>query len=192
MRDQVSDSIAVYILCGGRSSRMKTEKGLVEFHGKTFLQWILEAVYPLTENITLVTKNKAYLKFGLPLIPDLLENKGPVGGIYTALNNSNSDINLILSCDIPKITTEIIFELIETAFKSNCDVTILTDGVYDYPLIGCYRKSTFTDFELAIFRNNLKLCALVNSLSCQKIGIDGPKKKALQNINTKEELLKIY
>jgi molybdopterin-guanine dinucleotide biosynthesis protein A len=188
MRKGTNQNIAVYILCGGKSTRMKTEKGLVEFQGKTFLQWILEAVHPLTENITLVTKNKAYSKFGLPMISDFVEEKGPVGGIFTALTNSQAEYNLILSCDIPRITTVVISALLESAVTTDFEATILTDGVHDYPLIGCYRKSSAPIFEEAIFLDHLKLCPLVNSIPNHKILVSPQNHSTLYNINTEEEL----
>lgn len=183
-----NQNIAVYILCGGKSSRMKTEKGLVELNGKTFLQWILEAVYPLTNNITLVTKNDAYSKFELPMIQDLVDNMGPVGGIYTALSHSHSRYNLILSCDIPKITTQVLSELIELAINSDKEVSILCDETHDYPLIGCYQKKLLPVFKNAVFQNHLKLRTLVDSLSHQKFPVIQKNQFALQNINSKEDL----
>lgn len=185
---KVYQNIAVYILCGGRSSRMKSEKGLVELHGKPFLKWILEAVDPLTDKITLVTKNDDYSKFRLPLIEDKVENKGPVGGIYTALSHSNSQYNLILSCDIPKITTEVLYELIQGALSSEKEVSILCDETHDYPLIGCYQKKVVRFFEDAVRQNHLKLCPLVDSLSPNKFQVTRKSQSALQNINSLEEL----
>ncbi|MBN3581469.1 molybdenum cofactor guanylyltransferase [Algoriphagus aestuarii] len=188
---RIKEDIAVYILCGGKSSRMNTEKGLVEFHGKTFLQWILNAVTPLTRNITLVTKNPAYARFGLPMIPDLVEDQGPVGGIFTALADSSFRYNLILSCDIPKITTEVLTSLVQSARDSDKDVSILSDGNHDYPLIGCYQKSLLPAFQHAIEHRHLKLCPLVNSLRNQKLIITQKDQAALRNINTQAELLSL-
>lgn len=188
---RTNEDIAVYILCGGKSSRMNTEKGLVEFQGKTFLQWILDAVTPLTSDITLVTKNAAYVSYGLPIIPDVVEDQGPVGGIYTALADSSSRYNLILSCDIPKITTEVLTSLIQFAMGTNKDVCILSDGKYDYPLIGCYQKSLFSVFQNAIKQNHLKLCPLVNGLRNQKLVITSKDQAAIRNINTQAELLSL-
>lgn len=187
----LTEDIAVYILCGGKSSRMKTEKGLVEYHGKTFVQWILEAVSPLSDNIKLVTKNPSYAEFGLTMISDLVEDQGPVGGIYTALTDSDSKYNLILSCDIPKITTEVLESLIQMALGSKKEVSILSDGKHDYPLIGCYQKSLADRFRKAIDQNQLKLCTLVESLSHQKIVITPKNQTAIQNINSKADLLSI-
>ncbi|MEN2280797.1 molybdenum cofactor guanylyltransferase [Algoriphagus sp. SE2] len=188
---KVYQNIAVYILCGGKSSRMNSEKGLVEFNGKPFIQWILEAVDPLTDQITLVTKNENYSKFQLPIIQDKVENKGPVGGIYSALSHSHFQYNLILSCDIPKITTELLYNLIQAATSSEKDISILCDETHDYPLIGCYQKKVVSVFKDAVLKNHLKLCQLVNDHSPQKIQVNRQNHSAIQNINSPEDLSRI-
>lgn len=185
---QSKENIAVYILCGGKSTRMQEEKGLVYFYGKPFIQWILEAVYPLCSDITLVTKNKAYQQFGFPLISDLEGDKGPVGGIYTALAHSDAQTNLILSCDIPKITSKVLLELINRSKNSDNSICFLMDGSHDYPLIGCYSSSLLPVFAEAVFQSRLKLCPLVNEQNPMKLFVYQENQSALTNINSKAEL----
>lgn len=182
--------IAAYILCGGKSSRMGQEKGLVIWKGNSFLGWILEALVPITDKMCLVTNCDAYQQYNLPLIPDLVEDKGPVGGIYSALHHSKSEWNLILSCDIPKIKSELLLELIEHIKSDENLVVIASDGIYDYPLIGIYHQSLEYEFHQAIQENKLKLRDLVDSLSPKKLLINPENQKYLANVNSLKELEK--
>ena len=93
----------VSILCGGKSSRMQSEKGLVLYQNKPFIEHIIEAVLPISNNIQLVTNTNDYNYLAYKKIKDVVVDKGPLGGIYSALIHSDSEINLILSCDIPLI-----------------------------------------------------------------------------------------
>src|SRR5690606_26607517 len=161
--------IPVYILCGGKSTRMQTEKGLVCFDNKPFIQHIIDAVKPITNNIVLVTKNTGYKTFGYKLIEDIYADKGPVGGIYTALKHSQSTNNLILSCDIPFITTQILEKIIE---KHESEVTFLSDNKKNYPLIGIYQRHLEKLFEEAILNNELKLQQVLQKTISQNILID--------------------
>jgi molybdopterin-guanine dinucleotide biosynthesis protein A len=183
-----SQDISAYILCGGKSTRMQAEKGLVLYKGKPFIRWIIEAIIPITSKIILVTSNRDYSLLGLPMIEDTISNKGPVGGIYTALKHSKSDRNLILSCDVPKITTELLLGLIDESEKKEGSVTFLSDGKNDYPLIGIYKKEAFQTFADAISGDKLKLCPLVNRMHHHKIIINSEQKALVQNINSKAEL----
>ena len=183
--------IAAYILCGGKSSRMGQEKGLVIWKGKCFIEWILEAVIPISGDIYLVSKNDSFLEFNLPLIPDLVEDKGPVGGIYSALHHSKSEWNLILSCDIPKIKSELLLDLIQASNSVKSSVIMLTDGQFDYPLIGLYHKSLMGEFKKATLENRLRLRDLVYSFSPKKLLIDSKNQEYISNVNSFQELEKL-
>lgn len=180
-----------YILCGGKSTRMQEEKGLVLFQGKTFLRWILDAVAPVTKESILVTKNSAYQSYGLEMIWDVFEDKGPVGGIHTALLHSSQSQILVLSCDIPKITTEVLVYLLEKSREFPEKITFLSDGINDYPLIGIYPKTALETFSKSVEAGHLKLCPLVYSLPHQRVVLDPARKISLQNINSKVQLLSL-
>ena len=104
--------LAVFILCGGKSSQMQSEKGLVLFKDKPFIEHIIKAILPITTNIQLVTNGNDYDYLEYKKISDIEIDKGPLGGIYTALYYSDTEFNMILSCDIPLISTELLQELI--------------------------------------------------------------------------------
>lgn len=188
-KPKMKPELSAYILCGGKSSRMGEEKGLVELRGKSFVQWILEALFPIVANPVLVTKNPDYRFFQLEMIPDLIEDKGPVGGIFTALRHSKADSVLILSCDIPKITTEALGYLVEKSREEISKITFLSDGKNDYPLIGVYPKCNLKLFKDSISGGQLKLRQFVESLPHQRIELNPSNIQSLQNINTKAELI---
>lgn len=186
-----AQDITAFVLCGGKSVRMQAEKGLVLYKGKPFIRWIIEAIMPITSNIILVTSNGDYSLVGLPMIEDIHAEKGPVGGIYTALKHSKTHQNLILSCDIPKINTALLSKLAEKSSINDSPVTFLSDGKNDYPLIGVYKKIALKTFADAISADKLKLCPLVNMISHQKIIVNSDEKSHVQNVNSKAELLSL-
>jgi molybdopterin-guanine dinucleotide biosynthesis protein A len=177
----------ISILCGGKSSRMQSEKGLVLYKKKAFIEHIIEAVLPISNNIQLITNgnNYDYLKYNT--VKDRIINKGPIGGIYTALANSEMELNLILSCDIPLISTEILLELIAN-HKSNFDATVFEDSNRIHPLIGIYSKNCLTILKEAIDENDLKMMHLLSKISLQKIYVEENKNNLFKNINSIAEL----
>jgi molybdopterin-guanine dinucleotide biosynthesis protein A len=80
-----------YILAGGKSSRMHTDKGLLLFEGKAMVQYFIEQLQPIFSKLFIVSNNPEDEKFRLEVIPDSIKDIGPAGGIYTALKHSNSD-----------------------------------------------------------------------------------------------------
>lgn len=181
-------NLSIYILCGGKSTRMGEDKGFVMYKGKSFMEWILKAAQPLSSSIFLLSKNQAYSQFGYPLITDLVKGKGPVGGIYTALEHSKTEWNLILSCDIPQISTAILEELILLAHRGKSDLVMVTDGKNDYPLVGIYQKKLSSYFLQAIAEDKLKLCPLVETLNPSRLWVMQDEQKCILNINSREDL----
>lgn len=181
-------NIPVYILCGGKSTRMQTDKGLVDFKGKPFIQWVIDAAKGISDSIFLVTNNLDYADFGYPLINDIYKDKGPVGGIFSALKHSTENQILILSCDVPNISAEILEHYLLKKIEDDADVIMLADNEKIYPLIGIYSKSVMGGFERAIKRDKLKLILVIKDFIFKTIQVAGKHKNALANINTKKEL----
>lgn len=177
----------VSILCGGKSSRMQSEKGLVLYQNKPFIEHIIEAVLPISNNIQLVTNTNDYDYLVYRKIKDIIADKGPLGGIYSALVHSDSEINLILSCDIPLISTEMLQELIEK-HTVNFDISVFEDANRIHPLIGIYSKSILAVLKKAIDANQLKMMHFISNINHQLIPILDEKKHLFKNINSVAEL----
>lgn len=177
----------VSILCGGKSSRMQSEKGLVLYKNIPFIEHIIVAVLPITSKIQLITNscNYDYLKYDT--INDIIIDKGPIGGIYAAIVHSNAELNLILSCDIPLISTKIIQELIEK-HTSSFDVSIFEETNRVHPLIGIYSKKLVPVLKKSIESNELKMMHFISNVNHQLIWIEDENKQQFQNINSLLEL----
>lgn len=179
--------ITVSILCGGKSSRMQTEKGLVLYNGKPFIKHIIDAVLPISHHIQLITNGSDYNEFNYKIVNDIVENKGPIGGIYSALMNSESELNLVLSCDIPLISTAILSKLIEN-HKPNSEVSVFEVSGRIHPLIGIYSKKIIPVLKHSIDENQLKMMDFLDEIALQINSISGERSKQFQNINSVIEL----
>jgi len=111
-------NIDSFILIGGRSSRMGRDKALVELSGQTLAQRAMTTVREAFPNnrITFVAANEAQfgieaIRVGGPFVFDLVEARGPLGGIHTALAYSQTDWIFVLACDYPFVSREIIDSL---------------------------------------------------------------------------------
>lgn len=177
----------VSILCGGKSSRMQSEKGLVLYQNRPFIEHIIDAVLPISSNIQLITNTNDYDYLAFRKVKDIIVDKGPLGGIYTALVHSETELSLILSCDIPLISTEILLELIEK-HNSNFDVSVFEDRNRIHPLIGIYSKAIVPVLKSAIDCNELKMMNLVSKVAHNLIKVDDEKRSLFKNINSITEL----
>jgi len=177
-----------YILAGGKSSRMGTDKGLLLFEGKPMIQYVIEQMQPIFDKLAIVSNNPEYEKFGLEVIPDLIKDIGPAGGIYTALHHSEAKLNFMLSCDMPFITKEAIEFLVKNAGENQ--IVLLENQGKLEPLFGLYAKDCEAVWLQLIQQNTIKLQDMVSYFKLKIIPIENNEIFAasfFKNINTKED-----
>jgi molybdopterin-guanine dinucleotide biosynthesis protein A len=173
------------ILAGGKSSRMGQDKGLLQIQGKSFVEYIMQKAAPMVKDLMIISNNKDYRKFGLPVHGDLIPNSGPAGGIYTGLYHSKHEYNLVMSCDTPLISEALLRYLI-SRYK-NEEAFFFRDEKHMHPLLGIYRQSTKRPIKKAIEKGNLKILDILADLSRNTLNVKPEMVNDLKNINTKED-----
>jgi molybdopterin-guanine dinucleotide biosynthesis protein A len=140
------NDISAIILSGGKSSRMGTNKSLIELKGKTIIETLYDKLKNLFNSIILVTNEPDDYQFlNIPKFKDIYLNKGPLGGIHSGLLNSNTNRNFIISCDIPLITEDAISFIIN--MSENSELTLPLANGYVQELCGVYSKSLLPAIE---------------------------------------------
>lgn len=179
------------VLSGGKSSRMGTDKGLMNLNGKPLIQYAIDFLKQFTDTILISTNNKAYDQFGYRLIHDQVQDIGPMGGIYSALKLSKPNHFFIVACDMTKFSFEIAAELI--ALKHKYDVVVpRLPGNRIEPLFGIYSKKIVHTIEQQIDKRNYKLTDLLGMTKTYYVDIS--EKQLIQqpflfhNMNTPDDL----
>ncbi len=149
------------ILAGGKSSRMGQDKGLMLLNEKPMIQHVIDVLKPITNQIIIIANSKQYQQFGYPVYEDEVKDKGPVGGIYTGLNNSSNLTNIIVSCDTPHISSKLLTYLLTQSLEYEVTIPVFNNKVH--PLIGVYKTNILPVFKESLNQNQLKLM-LVNQL----------------------------
>ena len=137
------ENITGIILAGGQSSRMCRDKGMLDLNVKAFIQYSIEALIPLVSKIIIISDNPDYDDFDAERIKDLIKNSGPLAGIYTGLNASKTEYNLILSCDIPLVQSKALKSLIE---EQLCEARAISEGALGDTCLGSKELSKSLDF----------------------------------------------
>jgi molybdopterin-guanine dinucleotide biosynthesis protein A len=105
--------IEAFILVGGRSSRLGSDKAFVKLGGKTLMRRSVDVVrqaFPESP-ITVVAGNSTQFAIqaitaDVPFIFDLHEDRGPIGGLHAALAHTRSEWIFVLACDYPFVSPE--------------------------------------------------------------------------------------
>lgn len=173
------------ILSGGKSTRMGTEKRLLNYHGKTQEQYLYDLLKPFCDEV-FVSIN-ANQKTELPYIQDLeLSVKSPIVGIYSAFQRFPESAWLVVACDMPLVSEETIAFLLNnrnqdkyaTAFEN-------PEEHFPEPLLTIFEAKFFEPLQVFIQQEKKSTMRLLQSLDIALLQI--PDAKMLKNINTVEE-----
>lgn len=129
-----------FILVGGASSRMGTDKARLRFGELTSVELIANALSCITGSITTVGSPEQRLA-ALSNIPDLRPDWGPLAGIEAALRHAKSAHCVIVACDFPFVTGNLFARLLDSLNDADAIVPLQSDGRAQ-PLCAVYRVAT--------------------------------------------------
>ena len=144
-----------FILAGGQSRRMGTDKSRLKIENETFTERIYKTLLELTDTITVVRAEQ-----------DIYPNWGALGGLHTALSVCESEWALVLACDLPFVTAELFKHLASLRTDHDAVVPLQSDG-RPQPLAAFYRtqpcRARATELIETGHRRPLDLLELVNT-----------------------------
>lgn len=175
------------ILAGGKSSRMGRDKGFIQYNDEPFVMHSIKALHPIVADILIVTNNSSYDVFGLTRINDIIENAGPLSGVYSGLKSSRTDYNLILSCDIPLIKTAILEKITSEIDDKYDSIPLISNGKL-MPLIAFYNKRCEHIFQKLLQNGERRMSKALQNCSIKTIELASELTNYTANINTPSEL----
>ncbi len=186
--------LTAFILAGGKSTRMGSEKAFVELEGRTLLSRALGIARCITPNVRIVGDPSKFSTFA-PTVEDIFPNCGPLAGIHAALRSSQTDLNLILAVDLPFVASTLLQFLIARAKDSpTSTVTVPRTSEGWQPLCALYRRQFAELAEQALRAGRYKIDKLFDASSTQTITEQeletaGLSPKMFRNLNTPQDLL---
>ena len=120
-----------FVLAGGKSSRMQSDKAFLEIDGETFLTRTVKTLQIVCEDRVKIVLNKtqAGLIEKIPAdvshIFDVYENRGALGGIHAALSNCATKYAIVLAVDLPNVSGEALEKLAEITLSSNKFIAVV-------------------------------------------------------------------
>jgi len=176
-------NITAVIFAGGKSSRMGTDKALLPFNGfNTLVEFQHNRLSKIFNKVIISWKSEK-VKFGAESILDkkkFSKISAPTIGLFSILENAESDYTFIISVDTPFFGQDEISQLmaeIHNNFDVICPIT--ENGVE--PLVAIYHKRVFKKIEYMIKARNYKLSLLLQHLDTRYVKIEN--KKAFTNLN---------
>jgi molybdenum cofactor guanylyltransferase len=184
--------LSAFILAGGGSTRMGTDKAFVMLAGETLLARALRLCRAVSSQVLIVGDRRKFGPFA-SVVEDVFPGCGPLGGIHAALRASQTDLNLVLAVDVPFVSPALLQSLVARARDSSAIVTVPRTLHGWQPLCAIYRRAFADAAEQALDSARYKIDALFDEASTMVIGEDelqsaGFSPQAFRNLNTPEEL----
>jgi molybdopterin-guanine dinucleotide biosynthesis protein A len=116
-----------FVLAGGRSSRMGSEKALIELAGEPLVVHAMRILRKAGLSV-MIAGARSPLDGYAPVVPDTEPDRGPLGGICSALAFTAAKRAIFLPVDMPLLPASLVSFLLEAARGEEAVVAVPAVG----------------------------------------------------------------
>ncbi len=181
------------VLTGGASRRMGRDKATLMVAGVSLVERAGLALAPSVDEVVAV--GPPHLAGQWLAVADLVPGEGPLGAVISALQHvmaRDAHGCLVLACDLPAVTAELLAGLVETftgaALSSAGDGpvdVVLAVGRRRQPLCAVWGVSAIETLQVAFAAGQRSVTAVLESLTVIEVDVDD---QLLINVNTGDDL----
>ena len=177
------------ILAGGKSSRMGTDKALLEINQKQLLQHAIDFCNFFCNHLIISSNYPEHDTFGIKRVADIEKNCGPLGGIYSGLKETTTDWNFVLSVDAVFVERKFVLEMLNKT--DNFDAVVPYHAKGKEPLIAFYHRDITAEIFQQIERKNYRMTDLLEMVNVKWFDAQGwinKNPRIFHNLNRPEDL----
>ncbi|MGZ8509635.1 MAG: molybdenum cofactor guanylyltransferase [Chitinophagaceae bacterium] len=187
------------VLCGGQSSRMGSDKGLLKLEANTWAQTAIDKITTLSIPVKISVNNEQYPGYtavfpSTDLIPDdtTLSLSGPLLGVLSSHLKFPQENLFILACDMPLMDPSLLRKLY-THYQQepSFNAYIFTNKGEPEPLCGIYKAkglSIIRDMLVSGRLNKHSMKFMLEQLDTMAIPATDEQKIFFRNFNAHAEL----
>ncbi|HEX8462080.1 MAG TPA: NTP transferase domain-containing protein [Segetibacter sp.] len=133
------------VLSGGKSTRMKTDKGSLAYHGVSQRKYLFDMMSRYCKTFVSCNHQQAVeLAEDFTKLEDTFLNLGPIGGILSALQSDPNAAWLTVACDLPYLSENTIQYLINHRNPAKTATAFLDpNGEFPEPLITIWEPESY-------------------------------------------------
>ena len=195
MQAEKLNDICAVILAGGKSSRMGSNKALLDFGGRPLIQVIADRIRSITDQILISSNDPSRYEFlNFPVIPDRYRGHGPLAGLHAAMLWNTCALYIILACDLPNLQAPFLRRLTSLVKGYDAAIPRTRDGLA-HPLCAVYRRTCLPAVESSLLRGANKMIEILQQSSLSIRWVEPEEGRfedvELANINTPEDLRRL-
>lgn len=176
------------LLAGGASRRFGSPKAFAKLDGRMFYEYSYDALQTVCDDVVIVTREELVNGFpnDLNVITDVPKYKGmgPLAGIYTVQAKFKADQYVVLPCDMPYMTGEILKSFISKLNEAN--VFAIKCGERKHPLVSIWTHNLKEPLKIALEQKRLSVMEFLSTTNTKWIEAEQLTEdpaKYFQNIN---------
>ena len=194
-----------YVLAGGRSTRMGSDKAKVCLGGKPLIAHAVEKLSGICDEVRILSGDPELARYG-ELVRDLHPGCGPVGGMEAALVSSGADWLLFVPVDVPLLPFELLARWVRDVLGRTASGVRMSGFVVDgelEPAVLLLHRDAAAGIAECVADNRLKI-AVALEWTAEKLAhalgvrsgdvfwrvelLDTESARWFSNLNTPEEL----
>jgi molybdopterin-guanine dinucleotide biosynthesis protein A len=198
------------ILAGGHSSRFGSDKAAVVLHQQPQLDFLTDLLGELLSEVFVSIRAEQGgepLRASHPQIHDIYQGFGPAGGLLAAHAHYPDCAWLVVACDMPLLSADIIRELLKQRDTARAATAYASGDGEPEPLCAIYEPATLASFHSTIKTElGLEPDLAADVSAGKELRVPGPKRllrdadtklirvsseSGLQSFNTPDELAAI-
>jgi molybdopterin-guanine dinucleotide biosynthesis protein A len=168
----LTEDAAAIVLAGGRSRRMGADKSMLPIGGRPMIEHICRQLCGTFARVLVSANDAEKLAFlGLDVVPDRVPDQGPLMAVASALNASDRELNLVVSCDVPEIKLAVVRRMLAEAEGADLVIPVTSDGK-EQPLFAVYCRSVRRCMEQALASGARRLRDIYDLCTVRFLEID--------------------
>ena len=173
---------------------MGFNKAFLKYGDKTFIEHQIAKLSKIFDEILLSANDPSgYASLNLPIVPDILPEKGPLSGICAGLIRAASSHAFVIACDMPFINEKVILYM--KGLIDNYDVVVPQTSRGLEPMHAFYSKNCIQPIYRCLEKGKLRIIDFFSEVKVKIVnenefkGLDAST-QSLINLNTPEEYKK--
>jgi molybdopterin-guanine dinucleotide biosynthesis protein A len=164
------DGFSGAILTGGRSARMGVDKATLAVRGRPLVTYPRDALRSAgaREVLAVGGDREALAALGLTVVADEHPGEGPLGGIVTALRVATEPVVVVLACDLPAITCEVVRRLVDAVGPGVDAAVPVRDGRLEV-VAAAYRRRALPRLERAFAAGGRSPSQVISRLTVREL-----------------------
>ena len=180
---------SLYVLCGGGSTRMGSNKALLRIGGKTLLDRVLSRCKTMGFTGCYLLSGGRHYETEIPAIEDYVKDAGPLSAIAGALNHTTEPAIAVTPVDMPLLKTETYKRLAHEPITSDVDVYIGRDKYREHPLTGIYSTGILDHLKAYLDSGERSVHGFLKQVRLAHFYLD---EEETLNVNHPEDFERLY